>query len=469
MTSRLTATPEAGATLPVRAASTTNIIPAGQQTIAGVALVAGDRCLVLGQTDATENGVYVVSVGSWRRAKDLKNADNGALVLDINSSILYRAIFTGTYDPGVTSITFSDIEGVSPFSDPKTVVVSDNTIITAASGNLAATELNAALAELDSDLTAAPTVTGKIDETGVTYENLDANGDVGFGSVQVPAGNLTMPFSQIGTTGGKVLRVGHPVVLVDRAATVILGKNPSSLNYEISDSGGTLLDAPPDITEPDLNLPLASSGATITAFYGVAGVTYHCRTLGPGMITHHATDLIITQGGQDVQTEAGDTFDVEMTTGTTCRIKNYVRSRGDALFSRSDGPAFRAYADTTFSVTGSASTYTKVPLNQITFDTNSKFDNVNYRFTPQVDGYYKIIGSVLWAVGTNTTNIAIVKNGTDFTSIKESSTDRIINIIDIVYLDEDDYIELWVKSDVTQNASGFSTTTFMSGSFIREA
>lgn len=136
----------------------------------------------------------------------------------------------------------------------------------------------------------------------ITYENLDANGDVGFGSGQVPAGNLTMPLSKIGVTAGDVVQVDQALTVTTRSATTTLG---TSLNHTLSDTS-----------------------TTITAFNGVAGVTYHCRALGAGNITHHATNLIITQTGADITTAAGDTFDVEMITSTTCRIKNYVRAVG---------------------------------------------------------------------------------------------------------------------------------------------
>ena len=54
----------------VRAVSVTNITLSGTQTIDGVSLVAGDRVLVAGQTDAKTNGIYVVASGSWTRSTD---------------------------------------------------------------------------------------------------------------------------------------------------------------------------------------------------------------------------------------------------------------------------------------------------------------------------------------------------------------------------------------------------------------
>ncbi len=53
-----------------RVATTANITLSGAQTIDGVAVVAGDRVLVKNQTTTSQNGIYVVAVGSWTRASD---------------------------------------------------------------------------------------------------------------------------------------------------------------------------------------------------------------------------------------------------------------------------------------------------------------------------------------------------------------------------------------------------------------
>ena len=53
------------------AATTANITLSGTQTIDGVALIAGDRCLVKDQTLSQNNGIYLVAAGAWTRATDM--------------------------------------------------------------------------------------------------------------------------------------------------------------------------------------------------------------------------------------------------------------------------------------------------------------------------------------------------------------------------------------------------------------
>jgi len=53
------------------AATTVNITLSAPQTIDGVSLVAGDRCLVKNQSTAADNGIYLVAASSWTRALDM--------------------------------------------------------------------------------------------------------------------------------------------------------------------------------------------------------------------------------------------------------------------------------------------------------------------------------------------------------------------------------------------------------------
>ncbi len=64
---------------PVKVVATTNITLSAPQTVNGVVLVAGDRVLCAGQTDAKTNGIYVVGSAAWSRSTD---ADSAAELLN---------------------------------------------------------------------------------------------------------------------------------------------------------------------------------------------------------------------------------------------------------------------------------------------------------------------------------------------------------------------------------------------------
>lgn len=105
---RLGTAPEEGVKAPCVVAALSNITLSGAQTIASTAVVAGNRVLVAGQTDATENGIYDAATGSWTRAKDWNDSQD---VIDgqlINAGgTLYVASFTGTFSVGSTEVTFA--------------------------------------------------------------------------------------------------------------------------------------------------------------------------------------------------------------------------------------------------------------------------------------------------------------------------------------------------------------------------
>ena len=75
----------------VRVATTANIALTGEQTIDGVAVVAGDRVLVMAQTAGAENGIYIAATGAWSRAEDANGAG------DLTSGVLVP-VESGTSD-----------------------------------------------------------------------------------------------------------------------------------------------------------------------------------------------------------------------------------------------------------------------------------------------------------------------------------------------------------------------------------
>jgi len=104
------------------AATTANITLSGAQTIDGVSLVAGDRCLVKNQTLSQNNGIYVVATGSWTRATDMDTwaevpgaftfIEQGTTQADTGWVCTSNA--GGTI--GTTAITFVQFAGVGSYT-----------------------------------------------------------------------------------------------------------------------------------------------------------------------------------------------------------------------------------------------------------------------------------------------------------------------------------------------------------------
>ena len=71
-----------------------NVALTGTYAIDGVMVAVGDRVLVMNQSDATQNGIYVVASGAWTRATDF---DTGAATLigGITVTVLQGLYLTG--------------------------------------------------------------------------------------------------------------------------------------------------------------------------------------------------------------------------------------------------------------------------------------------------------------------------------------------------------------------------------------
>jgi hypothetical protein len=174
---------------PVRVATTANITLSGLQTIDGVVVAADDRVLVKDQTDATENGIYVVSSSAWSRATDFngsRDAVKGTQVVANEGSTQTDYRFkVNTDDPvaiGTDEIEFEQI--------------SDGPQGTAGAAGAAGS--NGA-----SYLGGAGAPASELGSNGDTYINL-TNGDIyqkAAGSWSATGANLRGPTGATGATG----------------------------------------------------------------------------------------------------------------------------------------------------------------------------------------------------------------------------------------------------------------------------
>lgn len=127
------------------------------------------------------------------------------------------------------------------------------------------------------------------------------------------------------------------------------------------------------------------------------------------------------------------------------------------------GPAFSAYAGAGTSCNNGV--YTKIALNSEEFDTNSCFDSsTNYRFTPNVAGYYQIAGNISCG-GTAGFAANIFKNGSLWKrgNQSESSAASVGYMVEsLIYFNgSTDYVELYAY-----NGTGGTVTTNYTAPFV---
>ena len=140
-------------------------------------------------------------------------------------------------------------------------------------------------------------------------------------------------------------------------------------------------------------------------------------------------------------------------------------------------PAFVAYQSSGQSITNNV--FVKVQLQSKLYDTASAFDNTtNYRFTPQVAGYYQLNGIVQFGNLTSSSNWAVCqirKNGSSIiygSNFVGCGNGINVTLGGLVYMNgSSDYVELYVyqnSAGAATVATGYDTTLF-SGCLTRTA
>lgn len=120
-----------------RALASSNITLSGVQTIDGVSLVAGNRVLVVGQTNATQNGIYVVASGAWARSEDADGTPANEVSPGMftfveegttwaNSSWVLAT--NGTINLGTTPLSFTRFSGTGQIEAGNGLLKTGNTL-----------------------------------------------------------------------------------------------------------------------------------------------------------------------------------------------------------------------------------------------------------------------------------------------------------------------------------------------------
>jgi hypothetical protein len=176
----------------VKAATTSNITLSGAQTIDGISLVAGDRCLVKNQTTSSANGIYLVAAGAWSRASDMDLWAEfpGAFCFVEQGTVNADTGWVCTVDQGgtlgTTAVSFSQFSGVGAYQPL------DSTLTA-----LAAYNTNGVLTQTAADTFVGRTITGTANKIFVT------NGDGVAGNPTLNIGTDVLTLTDVQTATNK--------------------------------------------------------------------------------------------------------------------------------------------------------------------------------------------------------------------------------------------------------------------------
>lgn len=118
----------------VRAATTANITLSNTQTVDGVALAVGDRVLVKNQTNAAENGIYLVASGAWTRTADASQdtLTSGAYTFveqgTVNADSGWTLNTDGAITVGTTALTWVQFSGAGQITAGNGLTKTGNTL-----------------------------------------------------------------------------------------------------------------------------------------------------------------------------------------------------------------------------------------------------------------------------------------------------------------------------------------------------
>ena len=203
--------------------STADLTLSGVQDIDGVTGVENYRVLVKDQDDGTENGIYVMSSGTWSRAPDWNDPydiTQGTLVEvtqgTTNANTIWRLVTSGTITPGTTDISFASFA----------VSDSSNVDYTYSAASAVARNVRSRLRDRASVLDWGATGNGTNDDTTA----LQAAADEGV-EVDVPVGTY-MTTAKISLSQNTAFR--GPVQVTTAASARIIGAHAGAV-FEVEE------------------------------------------------------------------------------------------------------------------------------------------------------------------------------------------------------------------------------------------
>jgi hypothetical protein len=289
-----------------------------------------------------------------------------------------------------------------------------------------------------------------------SFSGSDINGQTLFyvaGALQVSVNGIVLPQNDYAALNGSTVIIGSALNAGDIVQVFSLRTiNPINISSWITNNLTNIADYTYIATQGQTNFGGAAyAGGTLAYKPNCIEVIVNGLVLTPADYT--------ATSGTNVILNLGCNFDdtvVIRVFGNTTVAGVYTQAQSDAKYLVKDGPAFSASYGGTLSITSNV--FTKVPLNTEQFDTANCFDNVtNYRFTPNVAGYYQFslslhgvasgtscqaVNGMIWKNGTEVIGSYLTGNSLYPTAVTEArSTGSVLTYMN----GTTDYVELWGK------------------------
>ena len=260
----------------VVASTTGNITLSGTQTVDGIALVAGDRCLVKDQTAAADNGIYVVSASAWARSTDMSTWAQvpGAFTFIETGTTLADTGWVCTSNAGgtigVTAINFTQFSGGSSYTAGTGLTLTGSVF----------SLTNPVAINLGGTAGTSTPIAGAVPYgTGTAYA-FTAAGTTGQVLTSATAGTptWTTPFAGITVTDDTTTNATRYPLFTSATTGTITGNNTSSTKFSFNPSTGVL----------------STVGLTSTGAITYGGITLTNAVTGTGKMVLDTTPTIAT-------------------------------------------------------------------------------------------------------------------------------------------------------------------------------
>lgn len=259
-----------------RVATTGNITLSGEQTIDGVAVVAGDRVLVRAQTDPLEDQIYICQAGAWEYATDVDTSQKliGATVIVVegtnNAKSLWMTDWATDNVIGTDQVAWYPIGGIRSAALPEnTVNAASDTFLFWNNGVLPS---RVAFDDLSTALAADSAFTGAyqpLDATLTAWAAYNTNGILTQAAADTFTGRtITGTANEITLTNGNGVS-GNPTVSLPTALTftgkTVTGGTFSGIQKALTFSDGYIEvnDATYTVGD-DINCIVCNRAGTIT-------------------------------------------------------------------------------------------------------------------------------------------------------------------------------------------------------------